>query len=172
MAKKSQGWDVKKNNTGLTAQQYFFMKSLEEVVLRWHFPVSVDQIREQLKKSNSGVRSHLKILLKIGYICCVGKARVKRYIPSELWLTNGDSSVERLRGIPCLGGYCMVAGCRNKAEDFWKDGYYCRDHIIGHSAISDKLDLWDRFLAGSVAPSSASQLLNQIWPTYGEDMLD
>jgi hypothetical protein len=56
------------------------------------------------------------------------------------------------------------------AEDYWRDGYYCRDCIVGHDAVSDTRDLRERFERTISPQSPAGQLLELVWPTHGEDM--
>jgi len=149
----------------LTPQQYIFLQALQRAITMWNHPVSVRQIRVQLKKSDSRVRSHIKVLSEKGYVCCVGKARVKRYVPSVLWfeeLDDKSKEIERLK--PWAGGYCMTSGCNQKAEDYWRDGYYCRDCIIGHDSVSDTKDLREQFLLRASAVSSAQYMLEGVLP--------
>jgi len=167
------GEDVRTKKKSLTPQQHLFMKALQEAIAKWNAPVSVDQIRIQLEKSDSRVRSHIKILMRRGYVCCVGKARVKRYVPSMLWLEeiDQDEAFDELE-LPCVGGGCEKPGCSKLAEDYWRDGYYCRDCIMGHDAESDALDIRRQYIMRLSPPSSAGLLLEQVWPTYNEDMLE
>jgi len=172
MAKGSEE-DVNVKQKNLTPQQRSFMKALQEAIAKWNRPVSVDQIRIQLRKSDSRVRSHIKVLIRRGYVCCVGKARVKRYVPSMLWLEeiDRDEAFDEM-ALPCVGGTCETPGCTRMAEDYWRDGYYCRKCIIGHDELSDRQDIRRQYLERLGPSSSAGFLLEQVWPTYNEDVCD
>lgn len=155
-------------DNGLTRLQNVFMDALQAAINAAGTPVSVEEIRGILHKSDSRVRSHIKVLMADGYICCVGKARVKRYVPSDLYLRA--SGIEANSEHPWMGGYCQTLSCKRKAEDYWRDGYYCRDCIVGGDSVSDTMDLRRRFEANLGVSSSAGEWLDQVWPTYDEDV--
>lgn len=159
----------------LTPQQRAFMEALQEAISEANQPVSVGQIKIQLQKSDSRVRSHIKVLIRKGYVRCVGKARVKKYVPSMLWLEEIDVNPEygdvQEVDLPCLGGYCMTPGCTKMAEDWWRDGYYCRDCIVGRDEKSDEKDLRKQFESMIAPRSPAGMMVDMVNPTYNEDAL-
>ena len=156
----------------LTPQQRVFMLALQVVILESGAPASAEQLREYMGKSDSRVRSHIKMLMGRGYVCCVGKDRVKRYVPSDLWMEDDESSPLRDGfELACLGGRCSTSGCTNMSEDYWRDGYYCRQCIVGHDWISDHQDIRRRYEEGMAPPSSAGRVLDYVWPTYAEDVV-
>ena len=162
----------KAEKKGLTPQQFVFMTALQDVIVKTVAPASADQLRVHMKKSDSRVRSHIKVLMHRGYVCCVGKDRVKRYVPSMLWMEEGGDRVllEHI-GLACIGGYCSTHGCKQMAEDYWRDGYYCRQCIVGHDWISDNEDIRRRYEENMTPPSAAGRVLEYVWPTYSEDIL-
>lgn len=143
----------------LTFQQREFMRALQEALAENCQPVCVDQIRIKLKKSDSRVRSHIKVLMRAGYVCCVGRSRVKRYVPSMLWLEEIDDEevYAAIRGA-CVGGICENPLCQHYAEDYYAGRYLCRDCIMGYSEEEDQRRLRQDWECGLSSKSSAGML--------------
>jgi hypothetical protein len=148
---------------GLTPPQRDFMGAFHRAIYSSKGPLSVGQIREIFKKSDSRIRSHLKALIAKGYILCVGKSKVKKYVPSMLWVEeiDNDESFDEME-LPCAGGYCETPGCNALAEDSWGSGYYCRKCIIGHDDASDLADIRASMEERCGVQSSAGQLLDAV----------
>jgi len=140
----------------LTEQQFVFMNALQAALEECGQPVCVDQIRIKLRKSDSRVRSHIKVLMKAGYVCCVGRSRVKRYVPSMLWIEAVDSEeiYEAVKGA-CMGGICEERGCNRYAEDYYAGRYLCRDCLMGYSEEEDQVRLRIDWEMGLAVKSSA-----------------
>jgi hypothetical protein len=159
----------------LTDVQIEFMKALCRAIISHKGPVSVDDIKRELGKSDSRVRSHIKALIGKGMICCVGKARVKRFSPSmggvEVISSDifEDPDYDELETF-CIAGVCMTSGCGQAAEAFWRGGYYCRKCIIGKDDAADRADIrkWHELTWGT--PSGAGAALEMVQPTYSEDI--
>ena len=147
----------------LSPRQIDFMRVLHAAFLEENKPVSVSQIRIRLQRSDSRVRTHVKILLASGYLRCVGKSRVKRYVPSILWMESFSFDDFKKVDHSCIGGYCETIGCRNLAEDFYKSRYLCRRCIVG---VDDKEDLRRQMLEGACNKSSAGLLVDEGSETY------
>jgi len=163
----------RKGAKSLNARQLEFMKVLHRTVADANSPASVSQIRIHFKKSDSRVRSHIKVLMRAGWIHCVGKAKEKRYVPSMLWLEEIDVHEEYDEDdLPCVGGYCQTPGCNQMAQDFWRNGYYCRTCIVGHDLASDMRDIREQHEARISPVSSAGQLLDYVTPTFAEDLIE
>ena len=147
----------------LTSSQREFMEALHKALADRGAPVSIPQIRVRSGKSDSRVRSCLKVLIKSGWVRCVGKTKVKKFVPSMLWLEEIDADVEfdSSDTLACIGGKCQGYNCDKLAEDYWRGGYYCRDCMIG---TCDETDLRQRFLDGATPKSSAGQLIDEMVP--------
>jgi predicted transcriptional regulator len=156
----------------LTDVQIEFMKALCRAIIGRKGPVSVDDIKKELGKSNSRVRSHVKALIGKGMIRCVGKSRAKKYSPSMGGLeaisydTFEDPDYDELETF-CIAGVCMTSGCGQNAEAFWRGGYYCRECIIGKNDSADMADIrkWHELTWGT--PSGAGAALEM---AYSEDI--
>ena len=137
--------------------------------------VSIDEIKKELRKSDSRVRSHIKTLNRKGMIRCVGKAKVKKFSPSRDGLEAmyseifEDPKYDDLEDC-CIAGECMTSGCSRVAEDYWRDGYYCRGCIIGLDVLGDRLDIKKWHEKSWVAPSGAGQVLEMVQPSYSDDI--
>lgn len=149
---------------GLTNQQREFMRVLQEVIMDAGYPASVRQIRIKLKKSDSRVRSHIKVLMSTGYVCCVGRSKVKRYVPSMLWMEDVDAKPEIKENARCVGGYCENEGCNNKAEDTWDGRFLCRSCIVGRDEIQDRIQLREEWLSRCDISSSGGSLFEEKAP--------
>jgi len=161
----------------LTGVQKKFLVSVLSAIVDNGGPVSVPEIRDVHGQSESRIRSHIKTLQRGGYLCCVGKSKVKKFVPSisgldaVFDLIYEDPRYDDLEKL-CVGGRCQRSGCNNLADDFFKDGYYCRLCIIGHNDESDMADIRRSHELRWFAPSVLGQALDMINPTYGDDIDD
>lgn len=157
-------------------QRNFLVSVLSAMVVRGG-PVSVKEIRGFYGHSDSRVRSHIKSLQRGGFLCCVGKARVKKFVPSS---DGVDAVFDLIRNDPRfddlerygVGGKCQKPGCERLADDFFRDGYYCRRCMMGHDDDSDMRDIRETHESGWYSKSILGQALDMINPTHGEDMED
>jgi hypothetical protein len=140
---------------GLTVHQRDFMQSLQVAIETTGGPVSVCQIRNFFKKSDSRIRSHIRLLLINGWLKCVGQTRRKKYVPSILWLQVAGVEFDSVY----VGGKCEKNNCDNDAEDYFAGRYLCRDCIVGHDEESDMIELRERYLEEIGLHSSAGCLL-------------
>lgn len=146
----------RRKHVGLTLSQVDFLRILQYVVERFGSPVSADQIRLVSRKSDSRVRSHLKILISSGYVACVATTRIKRYVPSALWIESiGPQDVVGYKG------YCSHPGCQKIAVEYMRGRYWCRDHLIGVDLITDLKEMRDRWLESVGLTSNAAAILNE-----------
>lgn len=137
----------------LSAYQRDFMRALQAAVNAAGGPASVPEIVSQLQKSDSRVRSHIKRLLELGYVCCVGKAKRTSYVPSSKWLDEPE--VEEGDCI-CVGGHCEQTGCNNLAEAYYGGHYVCRSCLVGERGDPTGRQ---RYYDNLGIPSSASELI-------------
>jgi len=119
---------VGKKEFRLTENQREFMLALQRAVIREGGPATVPGIVEELGKSDSRVRSHIKRLTPYGYVCCVGKTRHKRYVPGRPWIKEKGVKEE---SCPYIGGICQSYGCEELAVIFWRSAYLCRGCMVG-----------------------------------------
>ncbi len=129
----------------LTEVQYEFMLALQDAVRAAGGPASVPQIVARLGKSDSRVRSHIKKMMSLGFVCCVGKSRHNKYVPGNPWLKEAGDEAFRSS---CVGGICQGIGCKEKAVDCFAGRYLCRDCMMGDSSKADPVgrdDYYDRF---------------------------
>lgn len=118
----------KQKKEKLTACQHEFMLAFQRAVLTAGGPVCVLEIAEELDKSDSMARAHLKNLMPIDYAQCVGSSgRRKRYVPGPRWLTERGITAEYFHS----GGVCQTPGCQALAEVCYQEKYVCRDCMIG-----------------------------------------
>jgi hypothetical protein len=133
----------------LTTIQKDFLMALLSAVVDKRGPVSIAEVQRCHEVSSSRARSCIKALLKKKCLLYVGKAGgIKRFAPSvqAIELVHGEigdnpkyDDIDAL--CSCIGGRCQNEGCENLAEDFFRDGYYCRRCIIGHDDETDKADI-------------------------------
>jgi hypothetical protein len=145
---------------GLTNQQREFMLALQAVIMESSYPASVKQIRAKLEKSDSRVRSHIKMLVSAGFVCCVGRSKVKRYVPSMDWMNDPDADPEMIDKARCIGGYCETKGCNHKAADTHKGRFLCRSCIVGNTEIQDHEQLREEWLSRCDVGSSGGMLID------------
>lgn len=143
----------------LTLQQREFMKAFQSAVLRVYAPVCAEEIRRELRKSDSRVRSHLSALTELGFVCCVGRSRLKKYIPAMCWLEEEEADIG-LRAVPGIGGLCERPLCQNKAADLYDGEYLCRECLIGYSDEEDARRLRAEWESRLVLKSSGGMLLD------------
>jgi len=146
---------------GLTKKQKAFMRQLQSAIEAVDAPVSVSQIRIRTGRSDSHVRSCIKILISAGYLRCIGRTRQKRYVPSVLWLQELNDEP------PCswIGGICETEGCPNEADDYFAGRYLCRTCIIGLDAIGDRRDIRRR-AQGLWGPQSTGAMWEERAPSF------
>lgn len=129
MAKRNSAGDSGKGTRGdLGVHQREFMEALQRAVEIAGGPASVPEIVAQLGKSDSRVRSHVKRLTEMGYVCRMGKAKRTRYTPSMRWLDEPGAREDLIRYI---GGQCERHGCSNPAESYYRNQYVCRECMMG-----------------------------------------
>ena len=148
----------------ITASQRKFMLSLQRVVIEDGGPVCVSQICKSLGTTDSRVRVSLKALMSMGVVCCVGRSKVKRYVPSAAWSSDGDASAglsgECGSGVVGYGGECSTDGCKNPAVDRFRGRYLCRDCLIGRNDEDDLLQLRDQWV-GVVGLGNPSRMMEE-----------
>jgi len=120
----------------LTDSQREFMLALQDSVNNNGGPVTVKQIVVFAEKSDSRVRAHIKKLIASGFVCCVGKAKRRGYVPAMKWLqepnVNEDDCI-------CIGGFCQTRGCDALSVACWKTVYLCRQCLMGAMDKKDPL---------------------------------
>lgn len=113
---------------GLTESQRDFMYALMRACNAAKGPVDIEQIVIELDKSDSRARSHIKRLMRAGYVRYVGKIKKNKYVPGSKWLEEPGIN---LWLCPHIGGMCQEPGCDNFSEVYWNDQYVCRDCMMG-----------------------------------------
>lgn len=112
----------------LTIYQREFMFALQNAVNKNSGPVTINQVVYFAEKSDSRVRAHIKKLIGIDFVCCVGKTRYKKYVPSMRWLKEPGICED---DCVCIGGFCQLIGCGNLSVSCWRGMYLCRDCLMG-----------------------------------------
>lgn len=164
----------------LTPVQKHFLLSLLQAMSDTGGPVSTSDIRQLHGKSDSGVRSHIRRMTEGGYITCVGKfSQKKMFVSTQKGM---DAVADEIQGNPilsimdtvdsfCIGGQCQTVGCEHPAEDFYRDGFYCRRCIIGYDEDDDIRDI-RRYHEGRWGVGSiAGQVLEAATPLNSEDSI-
>lgn len=131
------------------------MSALEAAIRDGGGPVGIVEIRAKLNKSESRIRSHIKVLIESDYVECITRSRQKRYVPSKLWLRISG-------GEDCswLNWMCEEEGCSNRVVDFYAGRYLCREHIIGFNEAGDSEDIRRRWLE-TLGPQSVGIIFEQ-----------
>ena len=154
----------------LTRQQTAFMFALCDEILESGSPAIVRNLCKRIERSDSQVRNYLRILIDKGYVQCCGRKHTKLYMPSLDWADkHGYTKRFQEAGVSSIGGQCNTDGCKNLAEDFYRDGCYCRRCIVGHDDESDMEDIRNRYYENMSPKSSAGDLVDCVCPTYDDD---
>ena len=140
----------------ITEVQREFLFSVVKAIVRKGSSVSTVEIQESHGRSESCVRNHIGRLDEYGLIICVGKVdHHKMFTLSQqginiifdlLMDAAQDDPVygELLDGDKFgIGGHCQSNGCQKMAEDYYRNGFYCRDCIIGCTLDDDLCILRD-----------------------------
>jgi hypothetical protein len=164
----------------LTPVQKKFLLSLLQAISDIGGPVSTSDIRNIHGKSDSGVRSHIRRMTNRGYITCVGKlSQKKMFVPTQKGM---DAIADEIHDHPilsimdtvdsfCIGGQCHTVGCERPAEDFYRNGFYCRRCIIGHDEEEDIRDIRKYHEGRWGVGSIAGQVIEAATPLRSDDSI-
>ena len=124
-----------------------FMLDLQNAVNRFKGPVTIFEIMTVTGGSDSRIRSHIKKMVAYEYVCCVGKTKQRKYVPSFKWQEDPEAGE-----CAAIGGYCMTEDCENKSVEYFRGLYLCRDCLVGRqSLIRARDDMYNRYAIKSPA---------------------
>ena len=145
------------------------MLALQSIILERGEPARVCDIEQKISMSGSGVRSHLRHLIRLNYVCCISQAKIKQYVPASLWMEDEDADPDIVdlddQMLFNVGGVCDTDGCDNGAEDVYNGKYLCRDCIIGVSLEDDLANLKNCWL-NHLTPGSPSAEMEMALNTH------